>query len=557
MKYSVLLTRRSLFIALALLFSVAFAVTMWMAFYTPIYEDEMAWKIFSNRLFVDQGKLIYLFAQCNRGYLLDMPLTWFPMQWLDSVIYGNASNPALMRILGWIWFIVLVVCWASMLRMTSKLSTPSCILFVTAFFSFGVTPFAMVLNRPEQPLLIWLTVALLLTFWHDRHPLKTYVGKTIVTGFFALLICLIGATHPKGLFLFPLIAFVWWRCVKWWPASFPLFGVMIWTALETKQIWFLRTGCEEYPGLSTMLQNLTLRPNQIWLEPAEFMRDALTNLLNATQYISQMQFDTQYISDWLPPAGELFKRLPNVWVSQILIWLPIVVVFILMIINVAESTRQSLYARSQSKVTSKRRLPARWAIALLLSFSLLVIMGFQTAKNFYESSFIWPLILLIAIFSFQHAQQALGQKFVRWVLPILLIAAIISGYFRFELFFQPALQWQSERHHDWQAEQKSLQSFAKNQCDITPDTKNLVLGFSNYGAFWQHQLPILLTYSAGWWGIEANFAQTMSKRQAGGLVAECKDLPKETQAFAKQQGHYCCVSGANLRNLVNIQVNQK
>ncbi len=543
MKFSGLLAKKSLFFIITLLFTTSFAVTLLIAFYVPIYDDETAWKLLSNRHFVDQGKLVYLFAQCNQGYWLDMPLTLYPMQWLDSVIYGDASNPALLRTTGWLGFLALMGSWVVILRTTSKLSWLTCALFIAAFFSFGVTPFVMVFNRPEQPLLIWLTILLLITLWFDSRPLKTRFSKALITALFALLSCLMAATHPKGLFFFPLILLAWWRCVRWWPANLPLLGVMGWAAFETKHIWYLRTACEEFPGLSGMLKMLTLRPKQLWQEPFKFIDGVLTNLHNSTQYISQMAFNKSYISDWLPPIENTFNQTSIAWVSPLLIWLPIVFVMTIVLLNLAHHAY------------SKPRGIPYWPIAAFLLLSLLVIMSFQTAKNFYESTLIWPLLLLIALYTFKGSEQVWSKHFIRWALPILLIAATVSGYVRYELFFAPAKTWHQARGKPVNVE--ALQRFAKTQCNIEASTPNLALGFLAYAAFYQHPKPILLTYSSGWWGTEANFAQTMSKRKAGGLVARCKDLPEETKALAKQQGQFCCVSGADLRNLINTQPIQK
>jgi|GEM_PF-1113211 len=545
MKSTGLLSKQSLFAVITLLFTASFATTMWMAFYLPIYGDEIAWKIFSNRLFVDQSKLVYIFAQCNRGYWLDMPITWYPMQWFDSIVYGNASNPTVMRMWGWLWFIVLMGSWATILRITSKLSLTTCILFVVVFFSFGITPFIMVFNRPEQPLLIWVSLILLITLWFDHRPLKTHISKAFVTALFALVACLLAATHPKGLFFFPLLLLVWWRCVKWWPGSLPLLAIMAWTAFETKRIWYLRTSCDEFPGLSALLQNLTLRPNQLWQEPVAFVSGVLTNLINSTRYISQMAFDAAYPSDWLPPGGATFNQLSVVWTSQVLVWLPIILVTLIIFLNFLHL--------AASKTHGKRY----WPIALFLLLSLVVIMSFQTAKNFYESSLIWPLLLLVAIYTFQGSEQVWSQRLIRWVLPILLVASVLSGYMRYELFFKPAQTWQKTQAQGGLFKIDELQRFAQDQCDIQPETPNLALGLSTYAAFWQHSKPIFLDYSAGWWATESNFSQTMRKREAGGLIAQCRDLPPEAKPFAKQQGKYCCVSGADLRNPIASQPNQK
>jgi hypothetical protein len=545
MKSTGLLTKQCLFVIIALLFTASFAMSLWMAFYVPIYGDETAWKVFTNRLFIDQSKLVYLFAQCNRGYWLDMPLTWYPMQWLDSMIYGEASNPAFLRTMGWLGFVALMVSWVVILRTTSKLSWLTCSLFITVFFSFGVTPFVMVLNRPEQPLLIWLTVLLLIMLWFDARPLKSYFSKALITALLALLSCLMATTHPKGLFLFPIILFAWWRCVRWWPTSLPLLGVMGWTAFETKHIWYLRTACDEFPGLGKLLRGLTLRPKELWQDPFKFLGGVLTNLQNSMQYVSQMAFNKSYASNWLPSVETAFNETSVAWVSQIIIWLPIVLVTMIIILNIAHHAK------------SKPHGIHYWPIAVFLLLSLLVIMSFQSAKNFYESALIWPLLLLIAIYTFKGSELDWSKRFLRWVLPILLIAAILSGYMRYELFFTPAKKWQQTQAQDEPFNIDELQRFAKSQCKIEANTPNLVLDFLSYAAFYQHPKPIFLDFSSGWWAKEASFAQTMSKREAGGLVARCEELPDETKVLAKQQGQFCCVSGAALRNLINTQPIQK
>jgi hypothetical protein len=407
----------------------------------------------------------------------------------------------------------------------------------------------MVFNRPEMPLLIWLTLALLLALWFDRHPLQTRTSKVLVTLVFALIACLMTATHPKALFFFPLILFAWWRSVKWLPTILPLLAVMTWTGFETKQIWSIRTSCDEYPGLSALLKGLTLRPKQLWQQPLEFIAGAFTNLKHSTQYVTKMAFDVAYSGDWLPAGGATFSKLSVVWVSQILVWLPIILVTLVIVFN------------GVNLITSKSRDRRFWPFASLVFLSLMVIMSFQTAKNFYEPSLIWPLILLVAIYSFQdtknNAEQAYGQRIIRWVLPTLLIASLLSGYMRYELFFNHAQTWRVKQSQDSSLKINELQQFAQNQCGIEPNAPNLALSLVAYGSFWKHPKPIILDYSAGWWATEANFAQTMHKREAGGLVAECRDLPPETRPFAKRQGKNCCVSGQDLRNLINLPSTQK
>src|SRR5258706_9278605 len=82
---------------LAVLFLLGFLLTMWMAFFVPVYADEPAWKLIGARLFVDAGKLLYFFPFCDTGQWIDIPLTWYPARLIDTWIYQDASNPWLLR----------------------------------------------------------------------------------------------------------------------------------------------------------------------------------------------------------------------------------------------------------------------------------------------------------------------------------------------------------------------------------------------------------------------------------------------------------------------------
>ncbi|MBS1227013.1 MAG: hypothetical protein H6R17_290 [Proteobacteria bacterium] len=525
---------RPMAIVLALLFLIGFLVTMWMGLFVPLYGDEPSWKLIGSRMFADDGKLLYFFPQCATGQWIDIPLTWYPARLIDTLIYEDASNPWLLRNLSWIFFLVLLACWSAILHIVSRLSIIISGLFVTSFFSIGVLPFLMVFNRPEQSLLIWLTLGFAVMLWFDKHRVRGLSGKFLLTAFFAVLACLIAATHPKGLFFFPVLLVAWWRPVKSLPLGLGLLCVMAWSALDTTHVWQLRTACAESPWLTKVLQSLSLQPQQLWQDPAGFFEAGKVNLAAFGDYVKGIQFKDEYQSLWLPSTLEVSSSFLIGVLINALTWLPVVVAAIVVALNLGSQ----LWKRQ-----------AGWALmAVVLALSLVVQVFLQSNKNFYEAGIVFPVILLVCIFTFPSRENASGRLLCHVLLPLMLISGSLSAYVRCDLFWDTAKEWRSERTQG-PADIAGLRGFALDQCGISDGVENLVVDEFTYHAFWQHRRPMFLTYVAGWWATGTNYAETLTKRNAGGLVTRCIGMSDDLKNISKQRDGFCCASAVDLERL--------
>lgn len=524
---------RPFFTGLAFVFAVSFALTMWMAFHVPIYSDEPEWKLIGSRILLDAGKLIYLFPACDASQWLDTPLTWYPTRLLDALIYQDASNPFQLRIFGTILFFVLLAAWTTILHITSRLPLASSGLFVISYFSFGVLPFLMVFNRPEQSLLIWLTGGLFAMLWFDKHRVSGLAGKCLLTAFFALLACVIAATHPKGLFFFPVLLLAWWRPVKSLPLGLGLLGVMAWTALETVQIWQVRTVCAESPWLTNILQTLSLQPQQLMHNPGEFFGAGKANLAAFVSYVRGIQFQADYQSMWLPATPHVSSSLPIGVLINALAWLPLIVAAIMLTVNLIRqlSTRQA----------------SRTPVALMLALTLTMLVLLQSNKNFYEAGVVFPLVLLVCLFTFTPDDEGAPNRLVsHLLLPVMLVGASVAGYARYDLFWDHAQKWRADRTHG-PIDNASLRSFVQEQCGISDASENLLLSSETYPAFWQHRRPMFLPYVTGWWATGTDYKQTLAKRDPGGLITSCQGVPTEMTGIIKESRGYCCASAADLK----------
>ena len=547
---------QALYLLLSLAFLITFLITLWMTFYSPVNADEIFWKLMIARLEGDDGKLIYLFAQCREGQWIDAPLTWYPAMWINAWFYEDASQPWALRVHGWVIFLVLLVLWAWLLRQRSGLGLPDAFLAVSAFLSVGVMPFLMVFERPEQPLLLLLTLVLLTTLIQHRAsavpsftsarivaPVGWGRGLLVVLGF-ALVATLMSGTHPKGMFLFPVLLVLAWRHLRSWPLVMILAAVLGWTAFDTQQVWQLRTSCPEFPGLMKLLQNLTLRPGTLLSDPRSFIESGWANMMAFGAYVNSLEFRQSYISSWLPAASTDWSiSEPMVLLANALLWLPLLVAVLVIAAN----------------CWSNRRIRT-WADALLwlsLALALGAIVVLQTAKNFYEASMVWPLILLLVIFSFGRPLARPAGARARIFLSILMVAALVSGVVRFDRFGDITQDWRelrSEQQALGKLRNEALRDFARAQCAIGDDAKRLVLDNDTYQSFWEHEQPIFLDYASGWWGAEADIQKTLRDRQVGGLIAKCERVPEVLRPFMVQDsdgsgasGGFCCIAAEQLR----------
>ncbi|NDP48805.1 MAG: hypothetical protein GZ085_10545 [Sulfuriferula multivorans] len=519
-------------VALALLFLASFLLTMWMAFFVPLYGDEPAWKLIGARLFIDTGKLLYFFPQCDAGQWIDIPLTWYPARLIDTWIYQDASNPWLLRNISWLLFCVLLTSWTAILHITSRMSLLNSGLFVTSFLSFGVLPFLMVFNRPEQSLLVWLTAGFCVMLWFEKHRVSGLAGKFLLTIFFGLLACLLAASHPKGLFFFPVVLLAWWRTVQSLPLGLGLLGIMALAALDTTHVWQARTACAESPWLGKIFQSLSLQPQQLWQNPSEFLSAGKANLTTFWAYVGSIQFQPEYQSMWLPATPQVSSSVLSGVLVNALTWLPLLVAATVTGLNLG---RQYW-----------RREAGWWTMALMLALSLGTLIFLQSNKNFYESSIVFPIVLLVCVFSFTRQDGAGHRILTHVLLPIMLVTATLSAYTRYDLFWGPAQTWQAERMHG-PGDIAELGSFAKDQCNISAESENLILDLSTYHAFWQHRRPMFMPYVTGWWATGTNYVETLAKRNPGGLVTSCQGIPTEMTGIIKRSRGYCCASAVDLR----------
>ena len=397
-------------------------------------------------------------------------------------------------------------------------------------------PFLLVYARPEQPLLLLITLSLLLTLY--KAPAKRLSWPIGLLAFlsFALVATLLAAIHPKGMFLFPPLLVLAWRQLKSWPLLVLLVLILGWTAYDTSQVWQLRTTCPEFPGLMSTLKGLTLQPSVLLSKPLTFIQQGWSNVLDFGVYVRSLNFQDQYFVDWLPArkGGVMSSQASSV--ANLLLWIPLLVAVLVIALN-------WIYDRRP-----RGRVDLLLWFSILLSLASIVIL--QKQKNFYEVSIVWPLLLLIVIFSFGRPVSESNRGGVRIIIAVLMLVALLSGILREERFGEFVPDWRQARLQQVEMidhQNQGLRDFARKECGIKSNAQRLVLDKDTFQAFWHHEQPIFLDYASGWWAAESNVRDTFRKRRVQGLVGLCTNIPEADRPRAIEFGSYCCMSADALR----------
>ena len=183
-------------------------VVLAVVFFLPVYTDEILWKLLLGRYHADgnQEFALTLIPSC-RFYAKDVPWLLLPYRLFNEMLYGNIPGPLSIRVFGFalelVWLGLTWRLFAGLVR--PQISSYHAATGVLAFAMLGILPFMLELGRPEQFLLIGITI-FFVPLLKPASPVFPSLGASVL---YAVLICS-GAgffltTHPRANFALPLI----------------------------------------------------------------------------------------------------------------------------------------------------------------------------------------------------------------------------------------------------------------------------------------------------------------------------------------------------------------
>lgn len=519
--------------------------------FLPVYTDEVGWRLQERAGFDGVDKLFS--DLCGPNTLAAPPFFMLPVRFYSATFNAAFASPFYVRLSGVLYALAWLALIVALIRRIApdRPERSALLALGPGLMGLGIMPLLLVWSRPEQPILLALTGALLLALGSREEPGE---GGSVFAEWaraLAILCCAIVALsyHFKAVMLVPAFAgCIWWSARRAGLAprlvSLALLGAVTWSSLH---YWLGRLDCAGDPLLAAERVKQSLGPGLLFGGSARW--HTLLQMLNdmdPRRYARLASPSAGPMSHWLA-ADQVTDATEHDW-DKVLV----VLWYVLLLLGLAGAVMAGVEGRR------RRVLDARLGLSLLILCGALGWMSLQLAHNDYEASFVLPLLMLFLLLSLASApREAVGLPLrlagtgVGLALPLSLafVAAVFAPSLREAYFAKryPPRQLLSLPITGY-AEEKPVILRAARLCGIVPGrSRKLLIDDLTYFPFManplpQHELGVLNGVSKG--SITDPVAYLKSIGSQGAIV-QCRFLSPELRARAKQDSGYCCLGPPN------------
>lgn len=517
----------------------------------PVYSDEIGWR-FQERAAIDGVDRGYS-DMCGPGTLARPPWFMMPVRWFSAAANQALADPLFVRLEGVACaFAWLALAWILIGRLErDEVKRLRMRTLVFALLGMGTLPFVLVMSRPEQPLILTLTLAMLITLSPPGNTVRT-AGKC------AAILVLAGIAlsyHLKGVVyvLVPLACLV--VCGGRRKTIVPCIlavGALGAATATAGSYWIGRFQCPGDPLLAKTLAGENLAsavssgarlPDIVLLA----MRGA-----NPLNYASLAALKNSPMAFWIPL--DLFPTaMPQVSaVVLVLVWELAILLALAALVLFVVRQRQRAFAEP------------RILIALAILASVLAWGASQVNRHVYELAHVLPMLAL-----FVAICLTLPGEWPKWLarllgllVPCTAATALLSqavlltftGDFLLAAASRPGIpagQKFSVSIADYGAVKADIaRAMAGAGIDENVRQHGLMVDDLTYLALQRHLMPLNRLGVVGLWkGSIANPAQYLVSRHSAGVVTACGGLPGYMQIAAARSGDICAISGRSLEEL--------
>jgi hypothetical protein len=525
-----------LFFILAALSAIGYLSVLFISKDFPIYPDEPDWKLVQDHLLIDHFKLIYLFPFCTSSYLQNVPWTWIPSRIFESLIYQDLRNIQKLRYLGIFGFIAWSMIAAKVLLdpLKAKLSYFIRLILLWSCFSIGFLPLILVLSRPEQLLLFYLALLLLVWQFRENTSAQSYSWQKHL-GYSILVVLLSWAAmsvHPKAVYFIPAMLVVLHRSVRGVLIKLTMSSCILFSGFETIKLWSARLNCPENPVVQTFLQGLSVNPTLLFKDRKSFSSASFENFKSVKIYWNHITFSNLiHQGNFLPDTRQVASA-----IDKILDYMPLVFI----VVGVLFFSFFLIGALKKGSINLKRYFYEILVMASLLLF-IFCDFAFQNYKNFYEIGILWPVLLFLFFIGCRSFLKDVDVKIIKSLIGFIFILSTLNS----GAILLRYLEWQP----NWSAVEKGFQnnysavSNLAQRCGIDVKTaSNLVLDAASFPAMSMTATPVMWSYIFGYYGFHEDPLKVVDALHLSYFIGACDPLPKKYDALIIRDGlGYCCV----------------
>ena len=535
--------------------------------FVPVHTDETGWR-FQERASIDGVDSMFN-DLCGPNTLAHVPWLLMPVRAFSAAVNQSLADPIFLRIEG----IACALAWAGLAwLLTARLASDKAVraslrTILFALLGLGVLPFILVLSRPEQPVILTLTLSILITIW----PAQRFSPPATAALKCAAIVILAGIAtsyHMKGVAYSPVFAACLLFCASG-RSTLPqrilglaLLGVI--TAVSM-QYWVHRFQCSGDPVLAAKLAQNNVA---IILSNGGSITSLFGQMIEWSNPFNYLWLMVAQNGDvWLPDNMFRIVDHPVFCSVEVALWGWVLVW------STMELGR--FLGRERLKAFAEPRAP----IALALIACLLVWGASQVHRGFYEAGHYLPMLAVFCTLCLtlpnpepanpepanpEPAAPEQGQR-EQWLgatARLCLLVMLPSALMVVAMSLRPMMAAGSKPGYipglpisvsafGYDKIRTDI-GFAMTKAGMDPAGRynRLLIDDVTYLALQRNTFPLhRLGVLSEWNGQITDPVRFLMSRHSDGVVVGCQFLPKRMLDVAARSGEVCAISRKGLEQL--------
>jgi len=537
---------------LSLLVVILAIATVSVCFFFPVYTDEIAWKVILGRYWADGNKALAqsLIPSCG-PYAYSVPLILLPFRIFYQWINHFLTTPLSIRLFGISTALVtLFIIWKLFSDVThNSIKNKTIALCIIAFATLGVMPFMLIISRPEQILLLCITIFFIPLLNNTKKNDSLFrTGRNAMS--LLILAGIMLTAHPKAIFALPLVLLSFYRLITLRILSFIcIFVIVIFSAIQFND-WSTRWSCDSNPIMAAYLRYVNLSEVKNITEFKVYFFALLKSLTHAKGwYIYFIVPKMWYVSNMIPPyTTQLALQFGNLLFY--LLTGVVIISFSVFVFNFIKNRKDNSYLISYLAIAS-------------LWFFYLASLITRIDKNDYESALILPLLAFAVSGTLYILERTLksNKQFYYYTMRMsfygLLIFSIISQFILIITYTPYIFVMEDWKRPGYPRTQHfSVSNFGYNQlrskiteaaekCGIRASNHphHLVVDELTYFNFRDSYQPFFMTYldENGWGRNQLDLTTLLIHYRSAGIIVGCQWIPTALRNQAIHDGKFCCL----------------
>jgi len=511
------------------LIGILISIFIVLAFQVPVYTDAIAFKSISSRLFIDDFNIMAWSPQCNNTLVFDLPYIFYFQKVVDSVLFYKLWSPLQLRMSAIICFMLSMFIIMRYLKYWNGYSANTFVskLASISLFFWGVLPWLMIMNRPEQKFVFLSIVSITMGLYSYKNQLKGRLENLLWS--VSLLIPLYTVpVHPKSMFLFPIFLMTNLLCSK--DSSYKKYlGLGLISYIYVVSYHYYSTSiCHNAPILQAWMSSVSYTPADVVRWDLHTLLSRLKYTFNYLPYVQNIFIQPEYQANWF--LGATDSTILDLILNKIFLLGTRVINYIIF---------GSIFLRSFAMLKNRRiDVSLLYGICVYLSFFATTF--FIVSTNFYESAIRIPFIFITLLLIFPSKQVS---KYKRFIYTGSLAIIIFSLVTIIRTDFLMVRNNSSKAHKQLRGTPETAASLCN--IDLTKYPKGVVCDSATMVKLWHViRYPIKVNDINEFFGRDIEDSEVFLKDIGSeGMIIRCDKIPKNIKIKnINRIGDYCCHS---------------